>query len=255
MSGQSQGVQTVYTVFSVVDALDRDGGTTAQAVADELDISISNAYDHLATLRELDYVIKNGEQYKLGLKFLKHGIRAKRELSISDPVESALETLTEETGEIAWFVVEEHGQAVYVEKALGQNAIQPYGRIGKRVDLHDIAAGKALLSELSKTRVYEIVDEHGLTRHTKNTITSLECLFDELEKTQERGYALNKNETMPGFRAVACPVIPEQDLQGAIVVSGPKARFEGDRFREEILRIVSRVSNELELEILSQNNR
>lgn len=255
MSGQNQGVQTVHTVFSVVNILDRGGGATAQTVADELDISISNAYDHLATLRELDYVVKNGEQYKLGLKFLKHGVRAKRELGISDPVESALKTLSEETGEIAWFVVEEHGQAVYVDKALGKNAIQPYGRIGKRVDLHDIAAGKAILSELSKTRVCKIVDEHGLTRHTENTITSLERLFDELERTQERGYALNKNETMHGFRAVASPVVPEQKLQGAIVVSGPKARFEDEHFREELPRIVSRVSNELELEILSQNNR
>lgn len=253
MSGQ--GVQTVYTVFGVIEVLNRDGGATAQTVADELDISISNAYDHLATLRELDYIVKEGDQFRLGLKFLKHGVRSKRELGLADLAEVALETLAAETGEIAWFVVEEHGQAVYVDKAMGENAVQPYGRLGKRVDLHDIAAGKAILAELSKPRVYEIVDEHGLPRHTENTITDLDQLFDELETVQERGYAVNKNETMHGFRAIASPVAPEGDLQGAIVVSGPKARFEGDRFREELPRIVSRVANELELEFLSQNNR
>jgi IclR family transcriptional regulator, acetate operon repressor len=249
------GVQTLHTTAGILDMLDRDGGATAQTVADELDISISNAYDHLATLRDLDYVVKDGDRYKLGLKFLKHGVRAKRDLDISALVEPTLETLAAETGEIAWFVVEEHGQAVYVEKALGDNAVQPYGRIGKRVGLHDIAAGKAILSELSRSRVHEIVDEHGLPRHTENTITSVDRLFDELERTRERGYALNKDETMDGFRAVASPVVPEKDVRGAIVVSGPQARFEGNRFRTELPQKISKMANELELRFLSQNNR
>lgn len=250
----SQGVQTTRTVFGVVDVLDREGGATAGTVADELDVSTSNAYDHLATLRELDYVVKDGERYKLGLKFLKHGVRSRRELGSVGAVGSALEGLAERTGEIAWFVVEEHGRGVYVEKAAGENAVQPYGRIGKRVDLYDIAAGKAILAALPKPRAYEIVDEHELTRSTENTITSVDRLFDELAEIRERGYALNENETMHGFRAVASPVAPEGDLRGAVVVSGPQARFEGDRFREELPRIVSRVANELELEFLSQNN-
>ncbi|MFC7165061.1 IclR family transcriptional regulator [Halospeciosus flavus] len=156
---------------------------------------------------------------------------------------------------MAWFVVEEHGQAVYVEKALGEDAIQPYGRVGKRVDLHDIAAGKAILSELPRRRVHEIVDEHGLTRHTEHTITSLDRLFEELDTVREQGYATNENETFEGFRAVASPVSPEGDLQGAVVISGPQTRFEGERFQSELPAIVSRVANELELEILSQNNR
>lgn len=255
MGDQSQGVRTTYTVFDVVETLDQEGGATAKEVADRLDISTSNAYDHLATLQDLSYVVKDGDHYQLGLRFLKHGERAKRKFDFTKHLEDALETLAKETGEIAWFVVEEHGQAVYVEKALGENAIQPYGRIGKRVDLHDIAAGKAILSELSRHRVHEIVDKHGLTRHTKHTITSIDALFEELEEIQEQGYATNKNETFDGFRAVASPVSPESELKGAVVVSGPQTRFDGERFRSELPAIVSRVANELELEILSQNNR
>ncbi|MFC7165053.1 IclR family transcriptional regulator [Halospeciosus flavus] len=255
MSNRGQGVRTTHTVFSVVEALDQEGGATATAVADSLDISKSNAYDHLSTLQELDYVVKDGDRYQPGLKFLKHGVRAKQKLDFADHLESALEALAEETGEMAWFVVEEHGQAVYVEKALGEDAIQPYGRVGKRVDLHDIAAGKAILSELPRRRVHEIVDEHGLTRHTEHTITSLDRLFEELDTVREQGYATNENETFEGFRAVASPVSPEGDLQGAVVISGPQTRFEGERFQSELPAIVSRVANELELEILSQNNR
>lgn len=251
----SPGVQTLYTVTGILDVLDQDSGATAQIVAEELDISLSNAYDHLTTLRDLDYIVKNGECYHLGLKFLKHGVRAKRELGVTEPVEPALEELATETGEIAWFVVEEHGQAVYVAKALGEKAIQPYGRIGRRVGLHDIAAGKAILAELPRSRIREIVDEHGLPRHTENTITDREELYEELDRISERGYALNKDETMDGFRAVASPVITEETVQGAIVVSGPKARFEDDRFRSELPQKVSTIANELELRFRSQNNR
>ncbi|MFC7165062.1 helix-turn-helix domain-containing protein [Halospeciosus flavus] len=66
MSNRGQGVRTTHTVFSVVEALDQEGGATATAVADSLDISKSNAYDHLSTLQELDYVVKDGDRYQLG---------------------------------------------------------------------------------------------------------------------------------------------------------------------------------------------
>lgn len=254
MGDRDQGVQTTRTVFSVVEALDCEGGATAKEIAADLGVSKSNAYDHLSTLQDLGYVVKDGDRYQLGLKFLKHGVRAKRKLAFTGHVSGALETLAEETGEMAWFVVEEHGRAVYVEKALGGDAIQPYGRIGKRVDLHDIAAGKAILAELPTRRVHEIVDERGLTRHTENTITSIDHLFEELDGIREQGYATNEDETFEGFRAVASPVSPEGDLQGSIVVSGPQRRFEGERFQSELPDIVSRVANELELKILSQNN-
>lgn len=254
MANQKRGVRTTHTVFGVVAALDEPGGATAQAVAEKLDISISNAYEHLSTLEDLEYVVKEDDRYQLGLKFLKHGVRAREKIDLVDAVQSKLDGLAEETGEIAWFVVEERGRGVYVRKALGERAVQPYGRIGKRVDLHDIAAGKAILSALSDRRVHQIVERHGLTKRTENTITEFDRLMEELETVRDRGYALNENERIEGFRAVASPVAPENDLQGAVVVSGPTARLDGERFRGELPDIVTRVANELELEFLSQNN-
>ena len=255
VSDETTGVKTTRTVFEIISVLDKQEGATAQGIAETIDASQSSVYAHLSTLQDLDYLVKNGNEYQLGLRFLEHGAQARRHIDLADIVQPRLDSLAEETGEIVWFVVEQHGQGVYMRKSLGQAAVQPYGRIGKRVDLHDIAAGKAILSELSTRRVYQIVQEHGLTKHTENTITDFDDLREELKTIRERGYALNETENLQGFRAVASPVVPENELKGAVVVSGPKARLRDDRFEREIPEIVSRKSNELEMDFLSQNNR
>lgn len=65
-----------------------------------IDIANSTAHDHLVTLERLDYVVKDPEGYRLGLKLLDHGMKAKYHyhelLEVSQPV---LEQLVEETDE------------------------------------------------------------------------------------------------------------------------------------------------------------
>lgn len=103
----------------------------------------------------------------------------------------------------------------------GRAGRQPYGEIGKRVPLHNIAAGKAILAHLSEERVEEIIGQHGLEEWTERTITDREALFSELETIREQEYARNDGETFEGFRAVASPILHEGELLGSIVVSGP----------------------------------
>lgn len=249
---RTRTVKSADTLFGVLRAVHELDGAGATAVADRLDIAKSTAHDHLTTLVDHEFLIKEGSTYRVGLKCLHYGIQAKNRIELADVAKPSLEQVAEETGEIAWLMVEEYGKGVYLEKAKGDRAVQPYGEIGKRVPLHDIASGKAILAHLPEERVREIVSEQPLPNRTENTLSDIDELLADLEATRERGYALNDGETFEGFRAIASPIVHDGDLLGSIAVSGPENRFRGERFTEEIPEIVTGAANAIELSMASR---
>lgn len=245
----SRTVKSANNLFGVLEAVHELEGAGATEVANHLEIAKSTAHDHLTTLVEHEFLIKEGSTYRVGLKCLNYGMQAKNRLELAKVAKPSLEQMAEETDEIVWLTVEEYGKAVYIEKTMGDRAVQPYGEIGRRVPLHDIAAGKAILAHLPEKRVREIVEKHPRPKRTENTITDVEELLDELKTIRERGYALNDSETFEGFRAVASPIIVGDELRGSIVVSGPENRFRGERFRTELPEIVTGTANAIELSL------
>ncbi|MFC6905679.1 IclR family transcriptional regulator [Halalkalicoccus tibetensis] len=245
-------VKSAGTLFDVLDAVHALEGAGVTEAADHVGIAKSTAHDHLSTLVEHEFLVKDGTEYRVGLKPLHYGMGAKNRIELVDAAGPSLEHVVEETDEIAWLVVEEYGLAVYVEKAVGERAVQPYGAIGKRVPLHNIAAGKAILAHLPEERVRAIVDQRGLPAQTERTITDLDELLAELETIRERGYARNDGETFEGFRAVASPILHEGELLGSIVVSGPENRLRGERFETELPDLITGAANAIELSLASQ---
>jgi IclR family acetate operon transcriptional repressor len=248
---RKRSVKTAETVFEIVELLDGVGAASLTTIATELDMPRSTLHPYLTTLVDQEYLCKEGNEYRLSLKFLDHGITVQQNEPVYEASAPFLEQVADETREIVWLVVEEHGKAVCLRKAEGEHAIQPYKRIGLRMTMHDIASGKAILAELDDRRVREIVDQHGLPERTERTITDTDELFAELEEIRETGVALNDGESMEGFRAVASSICTDGTLRGSLVVSGPRNRIRGERFREELPRIVSGTTNALELELAS----
>jgi DNA-binding IclR family transcriptional regulator len=254
-TSDSQGsVKTVDRVFAIIKTLDRRGTATLTEIASDLDAPRSTIYAHLSTMTNNGILVKENKQYRLSLEFLKYGMSAKRNHDIADIVQPKLDQMAERTNEIAWFLTEENGKGVYLNKAKGNYAVQPYGQIGEHVHLHDIAAGKAILSQLSERRVHQIIDRHGLPARTDETITDPDTLFAELAEIRERGVAFNDGEAMDSFRAVAAPISTGDQVHGSIVISGPENRLQGKRFTDTIPDIVAGTANALELEIMSEKS-
>ena len=128
----------------------------------------------------------------------------------------------------AQFIVEEHGQRVYLYTEVGESSVQTGARVGKRGALHTSAAGKAILANLPESRVEEIIEQRGLEAGTENTISSREDLFEELERIREQGYALNNRETNIRVNAVGTAVMnADGTVLGALSVAGPGDEVEG----------------------------
>lgn len=240
----SRPVQAVATSCDIIRALRELDSAGVTELADHLDISKATAHNHLATLRQYEFVRKEGDTYDVSFLFIDYGEYAKNSSPIYDLAVGETETLAETTGEVASFMVEEHGKGVYLHKTSGEKAVQTYSYVGDRKHLHCSALGKAILAYTSRERVFEIIDKHGLPKRTENTITDEEVLLDELEKTRDRGYAVDNEEAISGLRCVAAPVIGHKgELHGAISVSGPIRRFKDSYFKDELPEIVLEATN------------
>lgn len=242
-------VKSARKIFDIVEGLEELEEAGVSELADHLDLAVSTVHDHLTTLVELGYVQKVDQTYRLGLTFLRLGENARYNLEAYPLVEPYLEKVADETGESAWFVVEEDGLAVYVAKARGEVGVETANRVGRRSKLHYHAGGKAILAHLPRERVEAIVDQHGLPGLTENTITDLETLFEELEAVRDQGYAQNDNEEIVGTRSVAAPILVEDRVLGAISVGGPANRLKGERFERTFPDLVSGMTNEIELKV------
>ena len=241
-------VQAVQISCNILEALREMDGASVSELAEHLGRSKATIHSHLATLADNELVVRHDGTNQISLRFVDIGEYAKNRIDIYNVAKEEVDRLAEETGEVAQFMVEEHGRGVYLHKARGENAIQTASYAGNRKDLHCTALGKAILSQLSTDRVTEIIDRHGLPQRTEKTISTREELFETLESVRERGVAFDDEEILHGLRCIAAPIQhPTGEIHGAISISGPTSRFKGDRFREELPEIVQGAANVIEV--------
>jgi DNA-binding IclR family transcriptional regulator len=242
---------TTANSLRVIRELKELDGARVTELADEMDLAASTVHSHLVTLEATGYVVKEGDIYRLGLKFLDLGEYVRKNHSYYAMAEPKVDQLAKETAGRAHFIVEEHGRGVYVYTRSGEHAVETFSRDGRRLYLHQAAAGKAILAALSPDRLETVLDRHGLPGRTENTVTDREELYDELAAIRDRdGVAYNMEEQIRGLRAVGTSVTaPDGSVVGGLSVSGPTHRMKGDRLHEEIPDVVLGTANELELQI------
>jgi DNA-binding IclR family transcriptional regulator len=253
MSDHTKGgrtVKTTETVFTVIEGLEELDGARVTELADHLDLADSTVHSHLATLYDMGYVVKEGDQYLIGSRFLKLGEAAKERKEAFEMVKPKVKELAEKTEERCQFIVEEHGRGVYLHRETGSRAVWTDSGLGNRIYLHSTASGKTVLANLPEERVDAIFDRWGLPALTDNTITERAELLEELDTIREQGYAVNEEESTEGLRAVGVPVMDGSgDLVGALSVSGPSHRMKGEWYEREIPDLLLGTANELELNL------
>jgi len=247
-------IESVEMACDIVEILRETGGATVTEIGDQVDLSLGSVYTHLATLRENNYVMKDGDQYELSPRFVTLGEHVRNHSELYNAGTKKADEIAEETGEAVNLMSEYNGLKVILYQAFGQNAAGTEYHVRNREEpkryLHYSASGKAMLAEFSEEKVQRIIDEHGLERRTDNTITNPEQLFENLETVSERGFALNDEEQVNGLRAVGAAIEdPDGNVVGAISLSAPKHRMRGEKFREEVPDLVTNTANLIELNL------
>jgi IclR family transcriptional regulator, blcABC operon repressor len=138
---------------------------------------------------------------------------------------------------------------VYVETRPGLRPVTMHYEIGLRLPAQCTASGKSLLAALPDSEIagrYAGDRINGLTPHS---ITSRAELTAELERTRERGYAIDDEETALGMICVGAAIIGRSGPPaGALSVSMVKATVDADRIAhaaESMLRLSRALADRL----------
>lgn len=89
--------------------------------------------------------------------------------------------------------------------------------------------GKSIAAFQTPEKAQRLLYTYGIFRLTPATLTDFRAIQEDLAEVRERGYAWDREETVPGGRCVGAPIrSPGGDVVAALSISMPKDRFTDD---------------------------
>jgi len=246
----SKTLRTTATSIAILKQLEAIDGARVSEIAERMDKPKSTIHGHLATLKQEQFVIKEGDFYFIGPELLRLGNQVRTREPAFVLARQFTERLFEETRLRSIFTVEMGGKAVFLHTASGSKMGWSHEQLGNRLFLHNTAVGKAILAELPEPRIEQILDRWGLPQETENTTTDREALFEELERVREQGYAVNRAENFNELYAIGVAATRRSgDVIGGFSVTGPAHSVTGEDRKAELAHTVKDIVSEFELEL------
>jgi len=214
---QSFRLPAVDRAMSLFELLaDSQTGLTLSQLSRKLDIPKSTAHYLLHTLSTRGYVQRDadGHRYSLGLRLADVAHVDTAESSLRALALPYLQQTVARLDLTATVAVRRSAESVIVARVESRQDAGGGAWVGRHMDLHCTAQGKALLAALSEDEVGKLFAGRELARFTPKTITSLPALKAHLAEIRVNGYAVNDEENVVGVRAVAAPVV---DSFGSVI--------------------------------------
>ncbi|MDO5648492.1 IclR family transcriptional regulator [Paracoccus sp. (in: a-proteobacteria)] len=226
-------IQSLERALDLLTTLAKHGSLTLSEASDLTRQSPSTVHRMLHTLQRHNMVqtdratqawsIGTGGFY-LGASFLRAG-------GLTERARPLLRQLSGDTAETATLALEQRDAVVVVAQSESPHAIRADFAIGSSAALHASAPGKAILAH-NPDLMQAVLNGAPPTRLTDHTITDPQQLQDDLTRIQNRGYAIDQNESADGMIGVAAPV---RDLSGrvagALCLHGPAHRLGAEHLK------------------------
>ena len=147
--------------FEILATLHDRGGATLSELVDHFERPKNTVHDHLMPLSKLGYLSKDGQTFRVGVRFLNLGGRARSRTEPFQVAEREGDRLAFNTGERANLMVEENGSASS-STARGTAVGRAHTYEGMEVHLRTTAMRKAILAERTRSRPSERGTRVGL---------------------------------------------------------------------------------------------
>ncbi len=221
------GVQSIERAFGLLETMADAGGRVGLSrLAEESGLPLPTIHRLARTLVDLGYLRQEASrQYVLGPRLIRLGEASSSMLSVW--ARPHLQSLVDVLGESANLAMLDGDEIVYVAQAQSARSMRMFTEVGRRVLPHCTAVGKAILADLPRSQVGELLERTGMPRYTAATLTSVAEFEEVLDTVSERGYALDDGEQEEGVRCVAVS-LPQAPSRLGISVSGPATRMTDD---------------------------
>ncbi|GIG27036.1 IclR family transcriptional regulator [Cellulomonas denverensis] len=217
---------------------DAGRGVPVLELADAIGVHRSTAARLLAPLIDEGLLVRDAAgRYRLGPGALRLGQAYLGSLDLPALAEPELRRLAERTGGICVLGVPEQDRIrVQLTTGRGRGSLAT----GSLVPSYCTAWGKAVLSVAPAAWIDRAIAT-GLQPLTPRTITDPTELRGELDRTRQRGFALDDREHDPHLRAVAAPVLSHTGM----VVAAVGVALDHHRMPPVVLRENARATAEL----------
>ena len=248
--GERHNIQSVDRALFLLESLAEAGGeTTLTDLSQRTGLNISTCHHLLATLVQRGFAAKvpGKRLYALGPRILHLG-HACRQVDLPRRALPYLEAVNRATGETVHLAVVQGDSVVTLAVRETRHAVRvDTGRIGKIAAPHATSVGKAILAWLPDDEMSRIV-AGGLKRCTDNTITDFAAFVDDLKRVRRDGYALDREEHLPGVICVGAAIRDQAGIViGGISASTPTQRGTNEHIalmRDEITAAARALSAE-----------
>jgi len=220
------------TVSRVVEALELVAGANTPLrlvdFARALGLPVSSTHALLKKLQKLGFIAtQEGESgYRTGPRLVRLGFQVTESIHPVPVARPYLEELMYATNEDIYLAVRIANGIAYADQVFADHTARFTMELGTKRPLHSTAAGKLLLSHLSRRELDDVLAGLEMPPQTAHTITDPAELRKRVEEIRRVGYALNSEESIEGIVALAIPFFDALGrFGGAVVLSCPTHRF------------------------------
>jgi IclR family KDG regulon transcriptional repressor len=240
MSNLKDEVNSVNKAFSILKLFHEHSELGITEIAYLSGMAKGSIYRFITTFKRLGLLEQNpeNEKYRPAVGLLELSSLYIGHLNWRAVARPFMDFLSEKTQEDIFLAVLDKVNIVYIDKIEGKQMLRMVSQIGLQRPAYCTGTGKALLADLNKQQLLELFKKQELQRYTEHTITSFSALLEEVALIRQRGFAFDNEEYEPGVVAIASTFKGMKgETLGALSVSGPKIRINGDKVNE-IARMV-----------------
>jgi DNA-binding IclR family transcriptional regulator len=242
------GLKSVLTTLDLLDCFMSSDELGVSDIARKLGVSKSSAHRMLTTLVSRAMAEQNPEtgRYRLGLHIYELGVLSASRSRLRRLALPVMEDLRHRTGHTVHLSVADGADVIHLERLQSKLGIQAMGDMRRRFPVHSTSGGKAIAAfNPAVAEARRRSDFPGVTSQTVRTSADFDKMLVEVRRL---GYAVNRDEALIGFTAIAAPILDaDQQARAAISLAGPNAEF--DPLFENYARLVTAAARSIGREL------
>lgn len=226
---QHRAAKRALELIETVAASDRP--LSLSELAQRADLPKSSAHSLVHTLTSEGFLERgaDGGRYSLGPRLLRLLVRLPHQFELPRIARPIMQRLVDEIGETALIGIRRGDSILYVEQVEAPQFIRYVAPLGEPRPLYCTSIGKLFMANMPPSELLTLLRAHPPHNFTAYTKIDIDENLAEARAVKERGYGLNREESISGVTAVAAPIHqggdPEAPLIAGLSLVGPSDRM------------------------------
>ena len=209
-------------------------------------LPMSTCHRIVGTLEEGGFLNKGSDRkFRVGTKLWTIAQHAPLSERLRESALPTLARLYEETGENVTLAVLDRGQALYVDRLVGERSIPTISRAGGHLPLHTTGVGKVLLAYQPEKAIEQYLSR-PLPKPTPQSITNPDALRKDLAEVRKNGYSITRQEMTRGSGSIAVPIMRSGRCVAAVGVIVHLNRLDINRLVSTLTDAAASIAAELD---------